>query len=1083
MSVKGRVAITFTFFTLFTLAGYAQQTATSQVSGVVQDPSGGAVPGATVRMTQTETQLTRVATSAPDGSYTLPNLPVGPYRMEVSAKGFSTYVQTGIVLQVNSNPVISPTLQVGSTTETIQVTSSVTMTETHENAISQVIDQQRMVDLPLNGRQATQLMLLAGGSAPGPAGGDVNTSKNYQSASVTISVAGAQPNTLNYMMDGGDNNDAFSNVNKPFPFPDALQEFSVQTSALPARYGLHSGAVISLVTKSGSNGFHGDVFEFLRNGAVNARNFFAPVHDSLKRNQFGGVVGGPIRRDKLFFFGGYQGTRIRTEPTTTISYVPNQQMLNGDFTTVTSTACTLTPITLKAPFAGNQVSPSRYNASALALLKYIPVSSDPCGKIQYGIPNNSAEDQFIARIDYNQSSKNQVFGRYFISDFRNPAIFDGKNALTTTKPGVRPRSQSLTLADNYTFGAGLVSSFHATLGRMRVLRGPSPNLISPQDVGINVAQNIEHYIDLNVTNFLQFGCGTCAPAYYMTNTFQFAEDVDWIRGGHQISMGINYIHLQLNSTGNNASNGQFTLNGQNTGYGLADFLLGQVSGFTQSNPQRQNDRQNYVSLYAQDSWRVNRRLTLNLGLRWEPFFPQWDIYGRGSHFELSDFLANKRSSAYSNAPAGETFHGDAGYPKSNTSQKLANFAPRVGLVFDPGGNGKQTIRASYGIFYDLPEIYYEVRFVSAPPFGNQISIPNPAGGLSNPFQGFAGGNPFPQPFPPPKDVVFPTSGVWINLPMHIKPTYVQQWNLSWQRQLTGNWLATVNYLGNKTSHYWLGRELNPAVPIAGATTGNTNARRVLSLIDAAKGAPYATIAETDDGSNASYNGLLVSLQHRFGNHFTDLANYTWSHCFNEGDVNGDLTGPLYEIPNNRRANRGNCAYDRRHVFNNSFVVTGPHFTSKAAQAIAGDWQLSGILSVSSGAWFTVSLGRDNSLTGVNLDRPNVVGNWVLPNRTVNKWFDTSAFQAAPAGTFGNLGRTNILGPKYVFCDFGLSRLFPIHEAKKLEFRAEAFNAINHANLDGTNASALHMAMSDPKFGTITATGDPRILQFALKLMF
>jgi hypothetical protein len=292
---------------------------------------------------------------------------------------------------VNSNPLVSPVLQVGSTSQTIQVNSAVTMTEIHENSISQVIDQQRIVDLPLNGRQATQLMLLSGGATPGPPGGDVNTSKNYQSASVSISVAGAQLNTLNYMMDGGDNNDAFSNVNKPFPFPDALQEFSVQTSALPKRYGLHSGAVISLVTKSGNNTFHGDVFEFLRNGAVNARNFFAPVHDALKRNQFGGVIGGPVLRDKLFFFGGYQGTRIRTEPTTTISYVPNQQMLNGDFTTVTSSACTAVPITQKAPFVGNQVSPTRFNQAALSLLKYIPLSNDPCGKLQYGIPNNSRD--------------------------------------------------------------------------------------------------------------------------------------------------------------------------------------------------------------------------------------------------------------------------------------------------------------------------------------------------------------------------------------------------------------------------------------------------------------------------------------------------------------------------------------------------------------------------------------------------------------------------------------------------------------------------------------------------------------------
>jgi hypothetical protein len=373
-------------------------------------------------------------------------------------------------------------------------------------------------------------------------------------------------------------------------------------------------------------------------------------------------------------------------------------------------------------------------------------------------------------------------------------------------------------------------------------------------------------------------------------------------------------------------------------------------------------------------------------------------------------------------------------------------------VLDRKGDGKETIRASYALLYDSPEIYYEVRFASAPPFGNQINIPTPAGGLTNPWQGFPGGNPFPQASTPPKDIPFPNAGVWINLPWNIHPTYVQQWNLSWQRQLAGNWLVTANYLGNKTTHYWVGTEINPAIPIAGATLANTNQRRKLSLIDPVKGAPYATIAQTDDGGTMSYNGLLVSLQHRFASHFTSLTNYTWSHCINESEVNGDLTGPQYQDPNNRRANRGNCAHDRRHVFNNSLVVTSPHFQSKAAQYNAGDWQLSGILSVTSGGWYNITLGRDNSLTGVSLDRPNLVGPYALSNRTFDRWFNPAAFQASPAGTFGNLGRNVVLGPKFVNCDVGLMRQFGLREGLKLEVRGEAFNEINHANLDPTATS-------------------------------
>ena len=1069
---------------LFT--GQAQQTASSQISGVVQDQSGLAVPNAEVRATQTETAFTRIVKSGPDGTYTLPNLPVGPYRLQVTASGFSVNVQSGIILQVNSNPVINPRLQVGAVNEQVQVSAEVTMTETHENSISQVIDQRRIEDLPLNGRNPTQLVLLSGGAANGSfTGGSLNGSKNYSTQSVTFSVAGGQLDAVNYLMDGGDNNDAFSNVNLPFPFPDALQEFSVQTSALPARYGLHSGAVVNLVTKSGSNSFHGDLFEFFRNGDLNARNFFAPVHDALKRNQFGGTAGGRIIRDKLFFFGGYQGTRIRTDPATTISFAPNQAMLNGDFRTVMSSQCTSKPGTLTG-FPNNQIPVGQFNQQALGLLKYVPLSSDPCGKIQYGIPNNSSDDQFIGRADFNPSQKHFIFGRYFVSDYRNPAIFDGKNALTTTKPGVAPRSQTVTLGDTYTFTPTTISAFHATFNRLRINRGPAANLISPNTVGINLSQYVSNFIYVTPSApYFNIGCGTCSPGFFNTNTIpQLAEDMDIIRGSHQISFGVNYIHVQLNSLSNNIANGQFSFNGSNTTNVLADFLLGRPSAFTQSNPQRQNNRYNYIGTYIQDAWHLNRRINLNIGVRWEPYFPAYDRYGRGSLFTMAGFLANQRSTAFPNVPAGEVFYGDPSFPRGDTNSHLPNIAPRLGVVIDRKGDGKETIRASYGILYNTPETYYNIRFVSAPPYGSQINITNPAGGLTNPYQGFAGGNPFPQVFPPPKNVAFPNAGVYVNIPLGVKPTYVQQWNLSYQRQLTGNWLMTVNYLGSKTTHLWLAREANPAVYLGpSSTTGNTNQRRVLYLLDPVKGAPYATMGETDYGGNSHYNGMLLSLQHRFSHNFTSLTNYTYSHCIGDGDFTGELTGPLYQNPNNRAADRGNCGFDRRHVFNNSLVVNSPHFGNKLVQRLAGGWQLSAILSVTTGEFFNVLTGTDRSLTGVGLDRPNVVGNYQLSNADFSHWFNPAAFQANALGTFGNAGHNIMLGPKTVSVDMGLVREFTVHEAMKLEFRGEAFNIINHANMDMSTSSSLHNSLSDPLFGSITGAADPRILQLALKFKF
>src|SRR5262245_54228034 len=341
---------------------------TVQISGDVVDPSGAAIPGATINATQVDTGLTRSAISGPDGAYVLPNLPVGPYRLEVSAKGFQTHARTGIVLQVNSNPQINVTLNVGSVAEAVEVVANATLVESQNSSISQVIDQQRVVDLPLNGRQVTQLILLSG-AATTPPQRDLVSSKNYPS-SVVVSVAGGQANGTQYLLDGGDHMDKFGQVNLPIPFPDALQEFSVQTGTLSADYGVRAGAAVNIVTKSGTNAFHGNLFHFLRNQITNAGDYFTHQRDSLKRNQFGGTIGGPIARDKLFFFFGYQGTRLRTAPQTVNTFVPTQAVLNGDFSAILSSACGA-PVTLRDPnggtFANNFINPSRFNQSALAL--------------------------------------------------------------------------------------------------------------------------------------------------------------------------------------------------------------------------------------------------------------------------------------------------------------------------------------------------------------------------------------------------------------------------------------------------------------------------------------------------------------------------------------------------------------------------------------------------------------------------------------------------------------------------------------------------------------------------------------------
>ena len=357
----------------------AQAVAIAQVSGRVTDPSGAPVAGAIVKATESGKQQVHTTSTNDQGGYVIPNLPVGEYHLEVQSPGFKTYGQSGILLQVGNNVEINATLQVGSINESVEVTASAEMVETRDNSVSQVIDERRIVDLPLNGRQPTQLIVLSGAAVNAPGGG-MTGSKNYYS-STTISVAGGQANGVNYLLDGGDHNDSATNINLPVPFPDALQEFSVQTSSLPARYGLHPGAVVNAVTKSGTNSMHGDFFEFLRNGDMNARNTFAPRHDTLKRNQFGGTFGDKIIRDKLFFFGGFQVTRQRTDPPQSVAYVPTPATLVGDFSAIDGGGCIsggkgrqlVDPYT-KTPFAGDQIPVSRFNQQSLNLLKYIPTS-------------------------------------------------------------------------------------------------------------------------------------------------------------------------------------------------------------------------------------------------------------------------------------------------------------------------------------------------------------------------------------------------------------------------------------------------------------------------------------------------------------------------------------------------------------------------------------------------------------------------------------------------------------------------------------------------------------------------------------
>jgi hypothetical protein len=998
-------------------------------------------------------------------------------------------VQSGIVLQVGNSVQINVAMQIGALSERVEVTASAGMVETKENTISQVIDGDRMVDLPLNGRQPTALVLMVGAALTTPAG-DLRGNKNFYS-STTVSVAGGQANAVNWLLDGGDNNDSFTNVNLPIPFPDALQEFSVQTSSLPARFGLHPGAVVNAVTKSGTNSWHGSLFEFLRNGDVNARNFFATVHDNLKRNQWGGTAGSKIIRDKLFFFGGFQGMRNRSDPPQTTSYVPTTAVLAGDFSTIDGSGCisggvgksVLDPTTGIA-FPNNQIPVSRFNQQALNLVtKYLPAAQTACGKVVYGIRTFGDEEQVIGRVDWVRNSKHSFFGRYFIDNYRNPSIFDGKNLLTAAVAGNWERAQTLTLGDTYSFSGATLNSSHATATRRRNDRGAPPNAINPQTLGINVPSPVPNYLNVSVTGYFGVLCGTCADAHFNTNSLHLADDMDLIRGKHRIAFGVDYIRDQFNSTNVSASNGSFTANGQyasgkTMNDALAAFMLGVLNDFAQSSSLQNATRGTVFALYIQDSIKLSPHLTVNGGLRWDPTLVPYDYFDRGVSFSQAAFNAGQRSSVYTNAPAGLMFYGDPGIPRGFQHNHLFNLSPRIGLVWDPTGSGQQTIRVSSAILRDTEEMFYNERQTTNAPYGTTIDDPFPAGGLTNPWAGWPGGVPFPLPSPIPKSYTFPNAALYVDLPVNVKPTYMLQWNLSYQRQITPNWLATAAYLGNKTTHIWVAEEINPAVYIPGSSA-NTNLRRLLYLQNPALGVAYASITRSDQNANAEYEGLLLSLQHRFSGGFTLLTNYTWSHCISDGDFTQELAGSQYMNPYNRAQDRGNCNFDLRHQMNTSLIVTSPAKGKGFAGRVLGGWQLAPIVTMRKGLPMNVIVGLDTAQTGIGMDRPNLV----LPNVYLSTgnpvyYLNRAAFQTQAAGTFGNLGRDVLVAPGAINIDMSFSRAFHLKERWQLEARVEGFNVLNHTNLNAPGTG-----LSSSTFGVITSAADPRILQFAMKLRF
>ena len=1044
---------------------------TSSLEGVVTDPSGGVIPNAKLTLHNSETGFERRSVTTETGRYLFNAVPVGLYSVQAEVQGFQTYQQTGIRLNVNTPATVNIRLAVGGVAEQMTVAADATMVNTQSGTLSQVVQQRYLVDLPLNGRNAATLIRMV----PGTVSGVGTTTAGYANASdtIAISVNGARGNEVNFRLDGSTHMDNVTNLNATYPNPDALQEFNVQTSNYSAQYGNFGGAVVNVVTRSGSNTMHGTAFEFLRNGAMNARNFFAAQSDNLKRNQFGGTLGGPIVRDRLFYFGSYQSTPVRNTSFTNTAFVPGQALRQGDFSSIAKAIND--PLTGK-PFPGNQIPQSRILPLVTNMLTKVPISADPTGLLRYARPDRSGNQQVLGKGDFYWG--NHVFsGSGFYVRYNDPG-WDGGATLLTARIGQFQTTRTFRFQDTWTLKPNLINTVNAS-GLMLNSYNTRTSLFSITDFGeVQFAQPVkeDRELELGVTGYSGWGSVTNAPpGQWIRRNVEINDTLMWVHGNHSINMGGEYTpFIVFDSNTRYQQSGNFSFSGQITGNGMSDLLLGRATTFQQSAGKFKQTRGQQMSFFIEDAWRARRNLTLTAGFRWDPYLPYTDKLG-----QVAGYRPGATSQRFKNAPPGAIFAGDPDFPESGMNNDLNNFSPRIGFAWTPRMSAKPaSVRGGYGIFYlrPFPRLYNN--FVESAPFSptmvlNSVDIRDPYGsaGVRNPFPPFApvdlsANAPFSFPMP---YAYFQTN--W-------SVGYLQSWNLTVEQQLGGDWLVRAAYVGNKGTHLQSFRERNAAVYGPGATIANTNARRPM--------APYfGSVRMLVDTGNSVYHSMQLTVEKRLSRGFSILAFYTFSKSIDDESNNAQFTFSNPH-PTDQRFNRGVSDFDIRHNFRTSAVYEMPRLTGRNAvmRGVLGGWNLSTILDLRSGFPFSLTSGRDNSFSGMGLDRADLTGNPALSSdrpkdQLIRRYFDTTLVRTNAAGTYGNAPRNFLraLGPFNI--DASLMKDFVLRENLKLQLRGEFFNLLNHTNLGqpGTNFS------SATNFGVINGADSPRILQVGARVSF
>jgi outer membrane receptor protein involved in Fe transport len=1110
------------------------QEITGSIRGTVLDPSGAIVRGATVTAKQVETGLTRAAATDHQGEYVLVELPIGHYQLEVQAKGFQRYLQQGISLDVNQTATVSIHLKLGSETQQVEVSADAALVESTVSSLGQTVMEREILDLPLDGRNFSQLGLLQPGVVPLTpglleAGGPARQNQAY-------AVDGQRPESNNFLIDGADN---VSSVDGGFvlkPPIDAIAEFKILSHNANAEFGRNTGSTTNIVTRSGSNSFHGAAWEFLRNDAMDSSDYFTQSVQPLKQNQFGATFGGPIVKDKTFFFGYYEGFRNRqgeTVPATvpsaaerTGNFAQLCTSITGDSINPTSGLCT-NQQTHMPDFsgqllnfaAGPQPVPILYNQLtsidpiATNVLPFFPlpnVGENGFIATQTLIENN---DQFGLRLDHYLSPADTLNFRYMYSSGPTTDPLSPVGANVPGFPvGEYDRAQNFVAQGTHIFSPTTIGVARFSYLRNKFLLDQHLNHESPSDLGFQYAPTLPSAAGppfIQVGGYASVGDPITGPRNTFQNTFDLSGSLSWIHGRHELKFGGGYRRDQINALQGIASNGFFVFASFPYSDGFASFLSGNPVVFLQGGGNFAREiRDRALDAYGQDTYKVNSRLTLNAGLRYELPFPSTE-----KNNEVNLFVPGAQSTVVPNAPAGLLYPGDRGVPAGLIPTQKTAFAPRIGLAWDPSGHSQTVVSAAYGIFY---EPYYTGEGgplqdpVSSPPYLKTQQISFPVNSFANPFYA---PNPFSLAFPEPMTLLVVARN--LHLP------YAQDWNLNIQRSLGRDWLLQMGYVGTTGARLPRFIEGNPAVFVPGADTtstgcappnlpcpisteNNVNQRRLYSGCTLANpnNCIYSSVGEIAGVANSSYNALETSLRKRFSHGLSFLASYTWSHSIDDVssfNITGSASQPvagendLAQDPFDLTAERGRSMFDSHHRFVLSYQWSLPFLqhSSNWYGKVLGNWQLNGIFTAMSGGPFTVFDSNDVSLqgqapeiTGFSANRPNLIGNPNSGPRTPQEWFNVSAFQQLqpdPLGrfeVFGNEGRNVVQGPGYVNWDASAFKNIRLTESEELQFRGELFNLLNHTN--------FRLPVSDiesPTFGQIQSDVGPRVIQVALKFLF